>query len=71
MGQGTRSGVFQAPAKRFSGLPLIAEDLGLITAEVDALRERFDLPGMRVLQFGFATGDSEEKYLPTGSSHIA
>jgi 4-alpha-glucanotransferase len=35
------------------GLPLIAEDLGAITAEVEALRDRFDLPGMRILQFGF------------------
>jgi 4-alpha-glucanotransferase len=34
-------------------LPIVAEDLGLITPEVRALRERFDLPGMRVLQFGF------------------
>ena len=33
---------------------MIAEDLGLITREVDALREQFDLPGMRVLQFGFS-----------------
>jgi 4-alpha-glucanotransferase len=35
-------------------LPLIAEDLGLITREVDALREQFNLPGMRILQFGFS-----------------
>ncbi len=35
------------------GLPLIAEDLGNITAEVEALRDRFALPGMRILQFGF------------------
>jgi 4-alpha-glucanotransferase len=35
-------------------LPFIAEDLGLITPEVDALREQFGLPGMRVLQFGFS-----------------
>ncbi|MGC8641477.1 MAG: 4-alpha-glucanotransferase [Isosphaeraceae bacterium] len=55
---------FQALQQRFIDLPLIAEDLGVITAEVDALREQFDLPGMRVLQFGFATSASEEKYLP-------
>jgi 4-alpha-glucanotransferase len=35
-------------------LPFIAEDLGMITAEVDALREQFNFPGMRVLQFGFS-----------------
>jgi 4-alpha-glucanotransferase len=44
-------------------LPLIAEDLGLITREVDALREQFDLPGMRILQFGFG-GRGAHNYLP-------
>ena len=34
-------------------LPFIAEDLGLITPEVDQLREDFEMPGMRILQFGF------------------
>jgi len=38
----------------FGELPFIAEDLGLITLEVDELREHFDMPGMRVLQFGFS-----------------
>jgi 4-alpha-glucanotransferase len=38
----------------FGELPFIAEDLGLITREVDELRECFGMPGMRVLQFGFA-----------------
>ena len=37
-----------------SKLPLLAEDLGIITSEVEALRDRFNLPGMRVLQFGFS-----------------
>ncbi|MGF1526994.1 MAG: 4-alpha-glucanotransferase [Candidatus Competibacterales bacterium] len=40
-------------------LPLIAEDLGLITADVVALRETLDLPGMAVLQFAFE-GDGED-----------
>ena len=44
-------------------LPIIAEDLGVITPEVLALRERFALPGMRVLQFAF--GDKPTNaYLP-------
>lgn len=44
-------------------LPIIAEDLGIITAEVDALREAFRFPGMKVLQFAFdSTGESA--YLP-------
>jgi 4-alpha-glucanotransferase len=34
-------------------LPVVAEDLGVITPDVDALRQQFALPGMRVLQFGF------------------
>lgn len=38
----------------FDPLPLVAEDLGIITPEVVALKERFDLPGMSVLQFGFS-----------------
>ena len=44
-------------------LPFIAEDLGLITKEVDALREQFDMPGMRILQFGFGDRGSHN-YLP-------
>jgi 4-alpha-glucanotransferase len=36
-----------------SKLPIIAEDLGLITPDVVALRDEFNLPGMRILQFGF------------------
>jgi 4-alpha-glucanotransferase len=37
-------------------LPLVAEDLGVITPAVEALRDRFELPGMLVLQFGFGPG---------------
>jgi 4-alpha-glucanotransferase len=44
-------------------LPLVAEDLGLITPEVHALRERFGLPGMRILQFAFG-GGADNPYLP-------
>lgn len=44
-------------------LPFIAEDLGIITTEVDHLRERFNLPGMKVLQFAFAT-DAANRDLP-------
>jgi len=38
------------------GVPFLAEDLGLVTEEVRALRDAFELPGMRVLQFGFSEG---------------
>ncbi|WP_303917857.1 4-alpha-glucanotransferase [Draconibacterium sediminis] len=44
-------------------LPFIAEDLGIITTEVDHLRERFNLPGMKVLQFAFTT-DATNRDLP-------
>jgi len=40
------------------GLPIIAEDLGLITPDVSALRDQFALPGMKVLQFGFSGPDN-------------
>lgn len=40
--------------KSFNPLPLVAEDLGIITPEVVALKEQFGLPGMSVLQFGFS-----------------
>lgn len=40
------------------GLPIIAEDLGLITPDVTALRDGFALPGMKVLQFGFSGPDN-------------
>lgn len=46
-----------------SQLPIIAEDLGTITEEVTDLRDYFDLPGMKVLQFAFE-GDYENSFLP-------
>lgn len=45
------------------GLPIIAEDLGIITPEVEALRDAFDFPGMKVLQFAFDATD-ESSFLP-------
>ena len=49
--------------KTFPDLLLVAEDLGVITAEVNALRDEFALPGMKILQFAF--GDSADNpYLP-------
>lgn len=44
-------------------LPLIAEDLGVITPEVDKLRQDFNLPGMKVLQFAFGS-DAKNEHLP-------
>jgi 4-alpha-glucanotransferase len=46
--------LFQRLKEVFGHLPFVAEDLGLITPEVDELREHFGMPGMRILQFGFS-----------------
>ena len=52
----------------FGGLPIIAEDLGLITPAVDILRRTFELPGMSILQFAF--GDTPlNRYLPHNYDH--
>ena len=48
---------------KLGDLPFIAEDLGLITPDVHALRERLKIPGMRVLQFGFGNPGAHI-YLP-------
>ncbi|MHB8790839.1 MAG: 4-alpha-glucanotransferase [Desulfobulbaceae bacterium] len=54
---------FQEMHQRLGPLPIIAEDLGLITPEVEELRDRLGYPGMKILQFAF--GDNEENpYLP-------
>jgi 4-alpha-glucanotransferase len=49
-------------------LPIVAEDLGLITEDVVALRKGFGLPGMRVLQFAFS-GESDNPHLPHMHEH--
>ena len=49
-------------------IPIIAEDLGIITPEVEALRDAFELPGMKILHFAFG-GKAENAYLP--HNHIA
>jgi 4-alpha-glucanotransferase len=55
--RGPGRGLFDAVgAELGSGLPLVAEDLGVITPAVEALRDELDLPGMLVLQFGFGPG---------------
>ena len=44
-------------------LPIIAEDLGVITPDVEKLRDNFELPGMKILQFAF-DGNDDNPYLP-------
>jgi 4-alpha-glucanotransferase len=60
-GPGTE--LFDALRKGLGKLPLIAEDLGVITPDVERLRDEFGLPGMRVLQFAFG-GDPDNLHLP-------
>jgi 4-alpha-glucanotransferase len=54
---------FTAVKRELGGLPFIAEDLGLITPDVTALRDQFQIPGTKVLQFAF-DGNSSNPYLP-------
>jgi 4-alpha-glucanotransferase len=49
--------------REYGSLELIAEDLGIVTPEVEQLRDGFDLPGIRVLQFGFGW-DPAQTHLP-------
>lgn len=55
--------LLQTLLEKLGSLPLVAEDLGTITPEVTALREKFGLPGMKILQFAFS-GDANNPYLP-------
>jgi 4-alpha-glucanotransferase len=50
--------------KNLGGLPLVAEDLGVITDKVEKLRDDFGLPGMKILQFAFGSSPNDEQYLP-------
>lgn len=60
---GPGAALLDALRQGHDALPLIAEDLGIITPDVTALRERAGLPGMRVLQFAFGD-DANNPYLP-------
>lgn len=54
---------FELLDRKLGKLPIVAEDLGVITPDVDALRERFEFPGMKILHFAFDSG-RENPYLP-------
>lgn len=54
---------FQSVEQVLGKLPIIAEDLGVITPEVEAIRDTFGFPGMKVLQFAFDT-DATNEFLP-------
>ena len=54
---GPGAALFERLQQDFGELPLVAEDLGIITPEVDALRLQFGFPGMKILQFALGGGD--------------
>jgi 4-alpha-glucanotransferase len=60
---GSGDGLLTALRAALGVMPLVAEDLGMITAEVRAMRDRFELPGMVVLQFAF-DGSPDNPHLP-------
>jgi 4-alpha-glucanotransferase len=61
--KGPGAAFFEAMRAALGPLPIIAEDLGVITPEVIALREGSDFPGMKILQFGFG-GERNSSFLP-------
>ncbi|MBZ0189327.1 MAG: 4-alpha-glucanotransferase [Candidatus Obscuribacterales bacterium] len=62
--------LFKALTRAFDPLPLIVEDLGVITPDVEKLRDDFEFPGMRILQMGFGSDaaniDLPHNYVPHG-----
>ena len=55
---------FRAVAAALGELPLIAEDLGVVTPAVESLRARFGFPGLKLLQFAFGTDPQAPSFLP-------
>lgn len=56
--------LFRTIRRRLTGLPIIAEDLGVITADVRELRDTFNFPGMKILQFAFGGNLAENPHIP-------
>jgi len=55
---------FEALTQALGPLPIVAENLGVITPAVEALRHQFAYPGMSILQFAFGTDDQANSFLP-------
>ena len=56
--------LFSTLQNRFGGLSVVAEDLGIITDEVQEVMNTFDIPGMKVLLFAFGDDNQDHPYLP-------
>ena len=61
--RGPGKNFFRVLQDSLGSLPVIAEDLGMITPDVEELREHFNLPGMKIMQFSFA-GNPNDPFLP-------
>lgn len=61
--KGPGEALFDVLQEQLDELPIVVEDLGIITPEVDALREKYNWPGMKVMQFAF-DGNDDNPYLP-------
>jgi len=59
--KGPDKDLFYGLRENLGDLPIIAEDLGVITDEVDELRDTFEFPGMRIMQFSFGPPDEDQK----------
>jgi 4-alpha-glucanotransferase len=62
--KGPGASLFEALEAACGKLPVVAENLGVITPEVEALRERFGWPGMAILEFAFGSDDSADTFKP-------
>jgi 4-alpha-glucanotransferase len=67
--KGPGAAFFEALRDTLGELPIVAEDLGVITPEVEALRDRFGFPGMAILQFAFGTDAQANGFLPHNYPH--
>jgi 4-alpha-glucanotransferase len=67
--KGPGAAFFEALRAAVGALPIVAENLGVITPEVEALRERFSFPGMAILQFAFASEVDESTFQPHNFVH--
>ena len=61
--EGPGKDFFEAMRREFGELPIIAEDLGVITPEVEDLRDSFGFPGMKILEFAFDSSEAND-YIP-------
>ena len=67
--KGPGAALFEALHAALGALPIVAENLGVITPEVEALRERFGFPGMAILQFAFGGDPQGSTFIPHNYSH--